>query len=181
MLPTDRARLRDLVAASISRGEVTLASGKKSDFYVDGRLVTLTPEGSLLIARAILELVRERGVTAVGGPVTGACSMVSATGALAAIVGHPLKLFYVRSEAKGHGMQKTIEGPPLSKDDRALLVDDVMTSGGSLIKAAERLKTEVGCALVGAWTILDREAGGREALGQAGIESISLLTRKELS
>lgn len=181
MNSNDRARLKELVAACVSKGEVTLASGKKSDFYVDGRLVTLSPEGSLLIARAILELARERGVTALGGPTTGACPMVSGTGVLAAIVGETFKLFYVRAEAKGHGLQKTIEGPPLAREDRVLIVDDVMTSGGSIIKAVERLRAEVGCEVVGALTIVDREAGGREALAQAGIELTSLLTKRDLT
>jgi orotate phosphoribosyltransferase len=181
MTPADRARLRELVAASIRKGEVTLASGKKSDFYVDGRLVTLSCEGSLLLARGTLELVRERGFTALGGPVTGACPIVSATGALAAIVGHPLKLFYVRAEPKGHGLQKAVEGPPLARDDKVLLVDDVITSGGSLIKAVERLRDEVGCEVPAALCVVDREAGGREALAAAGIELLSFLTRRELT
>ena len=181
MTPFDRARLKELVSACISRGEVTLASGKKSDFYVDGRLVTIHPEGSLLIGRAILEVIRERGVTAIGGPVTGACPMVSATGVVAAIAGIPIKLFYVRAEPKGHGLQKTIEGPALSKDDRVLVVDDVMTSGGSMIKAVERIRAEGGCEVVGALTIVDREAGGREAMAAAGIELMSFLTRRDLT
>lgn len=181
MSPDDRARLRELVAACVARGEVTLASGKKSDFYVDGRLVTLSPEGSLLLGKAILEVVRERGVTALGGPATGACPMVSAAGVLAAQAGLPLKLFYVRAEPKGHGLMKAIEGPPLTKEDRALLVDDVTTSGGSILKAVDRLRQEVGCEVVAALTIVDREAGGREALAAAGVELVSLLRRSDLT
>lgn len=180
MTSSDRARLTELVAACVAKGEVTLASGKKSDFYVDGRLVTLSPEGSLLLGRAILEVVRQRGVTALGGPATGACPMVSAAGVLAAQEGVPLKLFYVRAEPKGHGLQKSIEGPALTKDDRVLIVDDVMTSGGSIIKAVERLRQEVGCEVAGALTIVDREAGGREALAAAGVELTSLLTRTDV-
>lgn len=177
----DRARLRALVLASIARGTVTLASGKTSDFYVDGRLVTLSPEGSLLVGKACLAVARARGATAVVGPVTGACPMVTAAGVLAAQAGVALKLAYVRAEPKGHGLQKAIEGPPLAKDDRVLLVDDVTTSGGSILKAVERLKAEVGCPVVGALTIVDREAGGREALATAGVELIALLTRRELT
>lgn len=181
MTPDDRARLKELVAACVARGPVTLASGKTSDFYVDGRLVTLSAEGSLLLGQAVLEVVRARGVTALGGPVTGACPMVSAAGVLAAQAGTPLKLFYVRSEPKGHGLQKAIEGPPLSPSDRALLVDDVLTSGGSLLRAVERVRQEVGCEVVGALTVVDREAGGREALAAAGIELTALLTRRDLT
>jgi orotate phosphoribosyltransferase len=176
----ERSRLRDLVAACVSKGEVTLASGAKSDFYVDGRLVTLSAEGSLLLGKAILEFVRERKVTALGGPVTGACPMVTAAGVLAAQQGVPLKLFYVRSEPKGHGLQKVIEGPALAKTDRALIVDDVITSGGSIIKAVERVKAEAGCEMIGALCVVDRESGGKEALAKAGIELSSLLTKRDL-
>lgn len=177
----DTARLKTLIAASISRGEVTLASGAKSDFYVDGRLVTLTGEGSRLVGEAILELAREWDVTAIGGPTTGACPMVTAAGLLAEQAGQPLKVCYVRSAAKDYGMQKAIEGPALSKDDRVLIVDDVMTSGGSLIKAADRLKSEVGCAIAGVYVIVDRQAGGAEKLAAADLRLHAQFTREDLS
>ncbi|RMG12897.1 MAG: orotate phosphoribosyltransferase, partial [Planctomycetota bacterium] len=109
----NRKRLEELVRACVHRGEVTLASGKKSDFYVDGRLVTLTPEGSRLLGEELLDLVQELRVSALAGPTTGACPLVSATGVLAAQAGVPLKLAYVRGAPKGHGLQKRIEGPPL--------------------------------------------------------------------
>jgi orotate phosphoribosyltransferase len=176
----ERARLRELVAACVSQGEVTLASGAKSDFYIDGRQVTLTPEGSLLLGRAIVEACRERKVTALGGPVTGACPLVTAAGVIAAQQGLALKLFYVRSEPKGHGLQKAIEGPPLARTDRALIVDDVITSGGSIIKAVERVRAEAECEVVGALCVVDRESGGREVLARAGIELWSLLSRRDL-
>ena len=176
----DTARLKSLIAASISRGEVTLASGAKSDFYVDGRLVTLTGEGSRLVGEAILELAREWDVTAIGGPTTGACPMVTAAGLLAEQAGHPLKVFYVRSAAKDYGMQKAIEGPALSKDDRVLIVDDVMTSGGSLIKAADRLREEVGCAIAGVYVIVDRLAGGAEKLAEHDLRLHAQFTRQDL-
>jgi orotate phosphoribosyltransferase len=177
----DLLRLRDLVKASIARGTVTLASGKTSDFYVDGRLVTLSPEGSVLIGKACLALAKERQATAIVGPVTGACPMVTAAGVLAAQEGTALKLAYVRAEPKGHGLQKAIEGPALTKDDRVLVVDDVMTSGGSVLKAIERLEAETGCKVLAAMTVVDREAGGREALEKAGVELVSVLTKRQLT
>jgi orotate phosphoribosyltransferase len=176
----DRGRLKTLIEGCVHQGEVTLASGKTSDFYVDGRLVTLSPEGSRLIGEEILDLVQELQVTALGGPTTGACPMVSAAGVLAAQAGVPLKLFYVRGAPKGHGMQKAIEGPALSKDDRVLVVDDVMTSGGSMIKAIDRIREETGATVVSAFCLVDREAGGREALEQHDVPCRFLFTKTDL-
>ena len=176
----DRARLLALLQACIARGEVTLASGQKSDFYVDGRLVTLSPEGAALAGEAVLETARELGATAVAGPTTGACPMVTAAGVLSHQAGRPLKTVYVRAQAKGHGLQKSIEGPPLGAADRVLLVDDVMTSGGSLLQAAERVREETGCPIVGVFCLVDRQAGGREKVQAAGYRFQAAFTRAEL-
>lgn len=176
----DRARLLQLFQACVARGEVTLASGQKSDFYVDGRLVTLAPEGALLVGSAVLTAAREVGATAVAGPTTGACPMVTAAGVLSQQAGRPLKTVYVRAQAKGHGLQKSIEGPALSPHDRVLLVDDVMTSGGSLLQAAERLRAEVGCPIVGVFCLVDRQAGGREKVEAAGYRFLCAFTRADL-
>jgi orotate phosphoribosyltransferase len=176
----DRDRLKTLIEASVHKGEVTLASGKKSDFYVDGRLVTLSAEGSRLIGEEVLDLIQELGVTAVAGPTTGACPMVSAAGVLAAQSGVPLKLAYVRAAPKGHGMQKSIEGPALGAGDTVLMVDDVMTSGGSMVRAIERLQEETGAKVVCAFCLVDRQAGGQEALDAAGVPFRALFTRADL-
>lgn len=177
----DRERLRELILACIHQGEVTLASGAKSDFYVDGRLVTLSAEGSALVAEAVLEEARSRGATALGGPTTGACPMVSASGLLAHQRGVALKLCYVRAQAKGHGLQKAIEGPPLGAGDRVLVVDDVMTSGGSVAQAIERLREQGnGAEVVGAFCLVDREAGGRERIEALGVPFRALYTRSDL-
>lgn len=180
MNDADRARLRALVLGSVAKGEFTLSSGEKSDFYVDARKVTLTTEGSRVVGEAALDAARRLEATALGGPATAACPMISATGVLAAQQHVPLKLFYVRSEPKKHGTKKSIEGPALEKTDRVLLVDDVCTSGGSLIKAADRLREEVGAPIVAALVIVDREQGGREALAKAGIRLEALFSKTEL-
>lgn len=181
MLPApDRDRLLDLVAATVHRGTVTLASGARSDFYLDGRLVTLTPEGSHLLARATLELARRLGATALAGPTTGACPLVSAAGALAWERGLSLALAYVRAQAKGHGLQKAVEGPPLTRADRVLVLDDVLTSGGSLLAAIDRLRDATGATVLGALVIVDRQAGGRAALAGRGVDLHALFTREEV-
>lgn len=176
----DRDRLQALLRACVQRREVTLASGAKSDFYIDGRMVTLTPEGSTLVGQAVLEAAGAAGASALGGPVAGACPMVSAAGVLAFQAGRPLQLFYVRSQPKGHGLERAIEGPALGAADRVLLVDDVLTSGGSLLRAIERVRAETPCQVAGAFCLVDREAGGRQALAAAGVPLTALFTRADL-
>src|SRR5947209_11315391 len=103
------ARLKALVASTIRFGTFTLASGETSDFYIDGRLVTLDQEGSLLVGAEAAEVARSLGATALGGPATAACPIVTAAGICAHSAGLPLKLFYVRGEAKKHGTKKLVE------------------------------------------------------------------------
>lgn len=176
----DRERLRTLIEGCVHKGEVTLASGKTSDFYVDGRLVTLDCEGSRLIGEEVLDLACELKVTAIGGPTTGACPMVSAAGVLAAEAGLPLKLFYVRAEPKGHGMQKAIEGATLTKTDTVLIVDDVMTSGGSVMRVIDRIREETGAEVKHAFCLVDREAGGKACLADGSVQLHALFTKTDL-
>ena len=173
-------RLKTLLAAAVAEGPVTLASGAVSDFYIDARLVTLTPEGSTLAGEALLDLAAELGATAIAGPTVAACPLVSAVGVLAHQRGRPLKLVYVRAKAKGHGMQKAVEGPPLAAEDRVLVVDDVLTSGGSLLQAIATLRADTEATLVGAAVLVDREAGGAQALAAAEVPLRALFTRSSL-
>jgi orotate phosphoribosyltransferase len=172
--------LQKLVLGCVAKGDFTLSSGRKSDFYVDARKVTLTTEGSRLVGLAVLDRVRKLKPTALGGPATAACPMISAAGVLAALQGIPLKLFYVRSEPKKHGTMKAIEGAVLGADDTVLLVDDVVTSGGSLVKAAERVRDETKARIVGAVAIVDREEGGRETLERAEVSLDALFCKTDL-
>ena len=157
-------------------GEVTLASGRTASYYVDARRALLLP-GPF---RAVGELVRAEanrlGAAAVGGPTLGADPI--ACSALASGEDLAPKGFFVRKERKEHGLQRWIEGPPIERGERALVVEDVVTSGGSLITAIERLREE-GVELAGALSVLDRLAGGRaaieKALGGAG-PYVSLFT-----
>lgn len=175
-----RGRLLELVRACVSQGTVTLASGKTSDFYVDGRLVTLTGEGSVLLGEVILERARALGATAIAGPTLGACPMVTAAGVLAHQRGESFKLTYVRSVAKGHGMQKAVEGPALSSEDRVLMVEDVVTSGGSVLRAVERLEADTGASVLAVLCIVDRQAGGAEAFAESGVPLEALFTRADV-
>lgn len=175
------ARLQEKLSNCIRTGEITLSSGKVTDFYFDGRLVSLDPEGSVLIARLMLEKLKPLGVGAVGGLTSGADPLTSAIGVLAWQDQVPLKLFYVRKEAKGHGMQKRVEGPPLTESapPKVALLDDVLTTGGSLIRARDALLEETGLAANWACVIVDREEGGTERLAAEGIEVVSLFRKSD--
>jgi orotate phosphoribosyltransferase len=174
-----RERLRRKLASCIKTGKVRLSSGKETDFYFDGRLVSLDPEGSVLIGELLLEEVRKRGIEGVGGLTSGADPITSAIGVLAHQKNVPLKLFYVRKAAKEHGMQKRVEGPPLPAGLRVAIVDDVITTGGSLLQARDALRDEAGVQVVAAMVVIDREEGGREKLESEGIAVTSLFRRRD--
>ncbi len=143
-------------------GEVTLTSGRTAQYYVDAKRAILRPEGFMALGELVAEEATARGATAVGGMTMGADPVACA--ALAA--GAPVKAFFVRKEAKAHGLQRSIEGPSLEPGERCLVVEDVVTTGGSTIKAIERVRGE-GHEVVGVLAILDRLAGGGDAISAA--------------
>lgn len=154
-------------------GRVTLSSGAEADYYVDAKRATLRPAGFAAMGELVAAEARRRGATAVGGLTMGADPVACA--ALAA--GADVKAFFVRKERKGHGLQRWIEGPPLDAGDRCLIVDDVVTTGGSTVTAIERVREE-GLAIVGVVSVLDRLAGGGEAIvaASAGAPYTALAT-----
>lgn len=179
-----RKRLKEKLEACVRLGRVKLSSGKVTDFYFDGRLVTLDPEGSVLIAELMLEEVVARGIQAVGGLTSGADPLTSAIGVLAHQRGVPLRLFFVRKVKKVHGMEKRIEGPPLEHPGDVVrptvaLVDDVLTTGGSLLVARDALVEETGLRPGVALVIVDREEGGKERLAADGIEVVPLFRKAD--
>ncbi len=143
-------------------GEVTLTSGRKAQYYVDAKRAILRPTGFGFLAELVAEQARQWGATAVGGMTMGADPIACA--ALAA--GADVKAFFVRKERKEHGLQRWIEGPPLEQGERCLVVEDVVTTGGSTIAAIERI-VEEGLEVAGVVSVLDRLAGGGEAIEQA--------------
>ncbi len=177
-----RAKLKDHVESCVVRHEtadIELASGRMSDFYFDGRLVTLTAEPLALLAELVLSETERAGATALGGPTIGADPIVGAVLALAASRGRKLKGFLVRKEPKSRGMKKQVEGPDLA-GERAMLVEDTVTSGGSVIRAADALRREhPECEIAGAVVLVDREEGGAEALARAGIPLRAIFRRSD--
>jgi orotate phosphoribosyltransferase len=175
-----KAKLLELLGReALKKGKFILSSGKESSYYLDGRVITLTPEGAYLVACIILELIEGSGADAVGGPTLGADAIVGATAALSHIKQIPLKAFIVRKAAKEHGTQRQIEGPALKKGDRVILVDDVATSGKSLIEAKDALLKE-GVDIIKAIVIVDRLEGAKDNLAKAGIKLESIFTIKDL-
>jgi len=139
----------------------------------------LTPEGAYLVAVIILELIKNKGIDAIGGPTLGADPIVGAIAALSYIKQIPLKTFIVRKAAKEHGTQRKIEGPALNKCDKAILVDDVATTGKSLVEAKEALD-KMGVNVLEAIVIVDRGEGAKENLAKIGLKLEAIFSRSEI-
>ncbi|MBL8695541.1 MAG: orotate phosphoribosyltransferase [Planctomycetes bacterium] len=178
-------RLLDLLRErAVKRGEFVLSSGQKSNYYIDGRLVTLDGEGARAVAEAILEKIRELElagapqVAAVGGLTMGADPIAGACAAISAVLGRPRRAFIVRKETKKHGTQKLVEGP-LAAGEHVVIVEDVVSTGASAIQAAASVR-EMGCHVTAVITLVDREMGGPEEMAKAGLRYIPLFTKTEL-
>lgn len=143
-------------------GEVTLTSGATAQYYVDAKRAILRPAGFQALGELLAQRARDWGATAVGGLTMGADAPACA--ALAG--GADVTAFFVRKEAKAHGLQRRVEGPPLREGERCLIVEDVVTTGGSTIQAIEAVRAE-GREVCGVVAILDRLAGGGEAIERA--------------
>ena len=163
---------------ALKRGSFVLSSGKTSIYYLDGRVITLTPEGAFLVASIILEGVKDLKLDAIGGPTLGADPIVGAIAALAYIKNIPLKTFIVRKAAKEHGRQKQVEGPELKARARVIIVDDVATTGKALLEAKTALDA-LGGEIVKAIVIVDRLEGAADNLIKVGIKLESILTIKD--
>ncbi len=176
-----RDELRALVGTrAFSFGDFTLTSGRRSDYYVDGKQVTLDGRGLFLVSQLVLGRCRELGVDAVGGLTLGADPIAAGVAALSGATDRPVTAFIVRKEVKAHGTARAIEGPPLRPGSRVMLVDDTLTTGGTFLQAQQRV-LETGATIVEALCVLDREEGGAEALAAAGLRLHALFRRNEFS
>ncbi len=172
------ALLRD---RSYERRKVTLASGRESDFYVDGKQTSLHPRGAFLLGRLLLEKIPLFGrVDAVGGPTLGADPLATSVALVSSLEGRPLPAFIVRKEPKGHGTKKWIEGQKnLVPGGSVVVVEDVVTTGGSGLSAVEKIEGE-GYRVAGLLAVVDREEGAREAIEARGYRFESLYTKTEI-
>ena len=164
---------------SLRRGNFTLASGKTSSYYIDGKLTAMHPKGVVLIARAILKEIEPLKLDAVGGMDMGATPIVGAVAAVSELSGRPLPVFVVRKDVKKHGTMKLIEGPIPASPGKVVIIDDVVTTGESILKAIDAVR-EAGHEVLLAISVLDRDAGAREAIATRGIEYRPLVTLADI-
>lgn len=175
----DRQALIDLIKEkALEFGDFTLASGKKAKFYLDCRRVTLDSKGANLIAAGILERIGDAWPDAVGGMAVGADPITGAVITLAGQGPRPLRGFIVRKEAKAHGKGKDVEGP-VKPGDRVVIVEDVVTTGGSSLLAIEKVEA-AGMTVQGVIAIVDRLEGGAAAFAAKGYKLETLLTIRDL-
>jgi orotate phosphoribosyltransferase len=178
---SDHDRLLTLLAErSARRGHFTLASGRQSTLYIDARLTTMSADGLALIGPLALAALRaaEWRIDAIGGLTLGA-DPVSYAIAYASASAHPrLRAFTVRKEAKAHGTGRLIEGP-FREGDQVAVIEDVITTGGSALRATEAIRAGGG-TVVGVLALVDREEGGCEALERAGLPVLALTRASEI-
>jgi orotate phosphoribosyltransferase len=177
---TPAALVALLAERSARRGEFTLASGRRSTLYIDCRLTTMSPEGLALVGPLGLAALDEAGWApdAVGGLTLGADPVSYAIAYASALAGRPVRAFTVRKEPKQHGTGRLIEGP-FRSGDRVVVVEDVITTGGSALKAVEAVRAAGGTP-VGVLAVVDREEGGREAIEAAGLPVRALARAAEI-
>lgn len=169
-----------LASRSVKRGQFTLASGRPSSLYIDARLTTMSPEGLRLVGSLGLAALRDAGwsVQSIGGLTLGADPVAYAIAYASASTTAPLRAFTVRKEAKTHGTGRMIEGP-FQAGDRVAVIEDVITTGGSAMRAIEAVR-EAGGVVAGVLAVVDREEGGREALESRGVDVIALTRASQL-
>lgn len=177
-MENDREKLLNLVKKYYSEQPITLSSGKQSSFYIDGKMVTLSAEGAYLIAVLLKPWLIDEGITAVGGLTIGADPIASAISAISYQWEKRVNAFIVRKETKSHGKLKAIEGP-LSKHDNVALVDDVVTTGASLLIAAEKVE-QAGANVKAVFALIDRLEGGRENIEARGYNFKPIFTVDDL-
>jgi len=175
-----RAELLHLLQTLAYRtGTVKLASGRESDFFIDCKQAVLTAKGHALVGDLMLDALRmlSDSCDAVAGVAVGGCSLASSVSLISHQRGRPLPALYVRKAAKDHGTRKLVEGP-LLPGMSVVILEDVVTTGGSTMRAVESLR-EAGANVVGVVVLVDRLEGGAEALASSGLELMSLYTRQD--
>jgi orotate phosphoribosyltransferase len=174
---------RDALAALIRQkalrfGDFTLASGKKASYYLDCKHVTLDPAGARLVAEGILDLLaQDRLPKAIGGMAIGADPITASVVTMSAVRGTPITGFMIRKESKGHGTDQYVEGP-VQPGDEVVIVEDVVTTGGSSLAAIERAEA-FGLKVTRVIGIVDRMEGGAQAFAQRGYPFSSLFTLRD--
>ena len=174
-----RSALLDLICeVAYKEGDFTLSSGQKSTYYINGKQVTLHAEGALMVSRLLLDML-PAGTVGVGGLTLGADPMVSGVSIVGAYENQPVTPLIIRKEAKGHGTRAYIEGPELPEGSSVTVLEDVVTTGASALKAVERLRG-AGYVVNDILALVDRQQGGGELYAQAGLNFRAIFTIEEL-
>lgn len=176
------AQLRALIDHhSLKRGDFILASGRTSKYLFQLRQTMMLPEGAKLIGDIVVDYMNLNKIECVGGLAVGAVPLVSAVSVMSAVKGTPKDAFFVRKEPKEHGARERIDGH-VRAGEQVLIVDDVATSGGSIIKSIEGMHTEYpSCFVRKALVIVERQEGAAEALAERGIELVSIFRREDFN
>lgn len=178
-LTTLRQHLLDLLCQlAYKEGDFVLSSGQRSSYYINGKEVTLHPQGALAIGRLLLSLLPE-DTQAVAGLTLGADPIVSAVSVVSAYENRPLPALIIRKEAKGHGTRAYIEGPTLKEGAKIVVLEDVVTTGKSAMKAVERLR-DAGYEVDRVISLVDRQQGGAEFYQSVGLEFQAVFTIQDL-
>jgi orotate phosphoribosyltransferase len=171
-------RLRKLISEhSLRVGEFKLSSGRRSHYLFQLRQTTMLPEGAALLGEVILEYMYQHSIECIGGPELGAVPLVSSVAVMSHIRALPIDAFFVRKLAKEHGARETIDGH-LRAGAEVLMVDDVATTGGSILKAVEGIEG-YGCCVRRALAVVDREEGAAENLARASIQLAAIFKRSD--
>jgi orotate phosphoribosyltransferase len=175
-----KARLAELIRErSLAHGDFTLASGKKSSYFIDGKQATLDGEGAWCLARLILAEIADDQIDAIGGMTLGADPIIGATLGVAAGMGIGLRGFIVRKERKERGMGDQVAGP-LRDGDRVVMLEDVVTTGGMTLKAIEAVEREKNAQIVKIIAMVDRLQGAKATVEEEGFQLVSIFTIEEL-
>ncbi len=177
----EKERLLEILRQrSVAYGDFTLASGLKSKYYIDGKMTTFDAEGAYLVGRVLFDMIKEMpdSIDSVGGPTMGADPIVTAIGIASCEKNDPMRCFAVRKKTKEHGRQKLIEGNFI-EGDNVVIVEDVITTGGSIFQAIEAVE-EAGGKITAVIVIVNRQQGGRENLDEKGYELHSVFTIDEI-
>lgn len=178
-LKTLRQQLLDYICQlAYKEGDFILSSGQPSSYYINGKTVTLHPQGSLAIGRLLLSLLGDR-VEGVAGLTLGADPIVAAVSVVSAYENRPIPALIVRKEAKGHGTMAYIEGPQLAPNAEVVVLEDVVTTGASAMKAVKRLQ-EAGYKVDRVIALVDRQQGGADFYQQQGLNFEAVFTIAEI-
>ncbi|MBM3551340.1 MAG: orotate phosphoribosyltransferase [Alphaproteobacteria bacterium] len=173
-------RLHEIIESqSLKRGDFILSSGRSSKYLFQLRQTTMSPEGAALIGDIIVDYMNRVGLSCIGGLEMGAVPVVCAVSVMSFVKGSPKNAFFVRKAAKEHGARERIDGY-VHDGAETLIIDDVATSGGSILKAIDGLKEEsVNCSIAKALVIVDRQEGASENLARSGIELVSIFKKED--